>query len=253
MASGAPTDGAGAGRWDPQQDGGDDVEGGASPMNLRRQPSEQKEWVTPSRTALRAVRSSTVMPQMGSVAMPAGVLVGENSPNEDTRFRKKGGGRRSSPAATHAHGSADSRYFPQQPEPQHPSGSACTPAVGHSSTQQAQVQLVHSHPPVSQHPQHSHVPQPPFWPLMVAGTKASAIRRIRLFMEKPFALIGRLNRSRHVTTCDRGKATASTRTIGLTSADGMTRLGGRFSSARRRRELVPAGSARPVTPPRTPG
>jgi hypothetical protein len=61
----------------------------------------------------------------------------------------------------------------------------------HSSTQQSQVQLLHSQLPVSQQPQQSHWSQPAFWPLMVAGTKgtkASAAMRIRLFMEKSFAL-----------------------------------------------------------------
>jgi hypothetical protein len=97
--------------------------------------------------------------------------------------------------------------LPQQPEPQHPACSTFTPAVGHSSTQQTQVQALHSHLSVSQQPQQSHVSQPAFWLLMVAGTKASAARRIRLFMGK-ILCIGSLNRSRHVTTCERGKATA---------------------------------------------
>jgi hypothetical protein len=81
--------------------------------------------------------------------------------------------------------------LPQHPEPQHPACSALRIAVGHSSTQQTQVQLVHSQLPVSQQPQQSHLSQPAFWPLMVAGTKgtkASAAMRIRLFMEKSFAL-----------------------------------------------------------------
>jgi hypothetical protein len=80
--------------------------------------------------------------------------------------------------------------LPQHPEPQHPSRSAFTPAVGHSSTQQTQVQALHSHLSVSQQPQQSHVSQPAFWLLMVAGTKgtkASAATRIRLFMGKSFA------------------------------------------------------------------
>jgi hypothetical protein len=47
MASARPVAGAAAGRWDPQQgdagDGDNDkMAGNASPMNLRRQPSEQK-------------------------------------------------------------------------------------------------------------------------------------------------------------------------------------------------------------------
>lgn len=76
-------------------------------------------------------------------------------------------------------------YLPQQPEPQHPACSAFTPAGRHSSTQQTQVQLVHSHRPVSQQPQQSHLAQPTFRLLLVAGTKgtrASAAKRIRLFM-----------------------------------------------------------------------
>jgi hypothetical protein len=97
---------------------------------------------------------------------------------------KKGGGRLSSPAAPYSHGSLARRYLPQHPEPQHPARSAFTPAVGHSSTQQTQVQCLHSQLPVSQQPQHSHWSQPAFWPLMVAGTKASAAKRIRLFMGK---------------------------------------------------------------------
>jgi hypothetical protein len=105
-------------------------------------------------------------------------------------FEKKGGGRRSSPAATHSHGSRVSCYLPQHPEPQHPSRSALRPAVGHSSTQQSQVQALHLQLPVSQQPQQSHLSQPAFWPLMVAGTKgmkASAVKRMKLFMVKTFA------------------------------------------------------------------
>ena len=78
-----------------------------------------------------------------------------------------------------------SGYLPQHPEPQHPSRSAFTPAVGHSSTQQTQVQVLHSQTPVSQQPQHAHFSQPVFWLPMEAGTegtKASAASRIRLFM-----------------------------------------------------------------------
>ena len=95
-------------------------------------------------------------------------------------------------------------YLLQQPEPQHPACSAFRPAVGHSSTQQSQVQLVHTQLPVSQHPQ-----QPVSKLLLVAGTKgtrASAAKRIRLFMVR-ILFIGTLNRSLHVTPCDRGKAT----------------------------------------------
>ena len=101
-------------------------------------------------------------------------------------------------------------YLLQHPEPQHPACSAFRPAVGHSSTQQTQVQFVHTQLPVSQQPQQSHLPQPAFWLLVVAGTKgtrASAAKRIRLFMVG-ILFIGTLNRSLHVTTCERGKATA---------------------------------------------
>jgi hypothetical protein len=57
--------------------------------------------VTPSRTALVAVFSSTVMPQMGSVAMDAGFLFSGHQPTRGFAVHgKKGGGRRSSPAAT---------------------------------------------------------------------------------------------------------------------------------------------------------
>jgi hypothetical protein len=56
----------------------------------------------------------------------------------------------------------------------------------HSSTQQTQVQFLHSQLPVSQQPQQSHLSQPAFWPLMVAGRKAIAAMRIRLFMGKSF-------------------------------------------------------------------
>ena len=78
-------------------------------------------------------------------------------------------------------------YFVQQPEPQHPSRSAFTPPVGHSSTQHTHVQLLHSHLPVSQQPQQSHDGQLAFPPMMAAGTSPSAAQRIRLFMEKSFA------------------------------------------------------------------
>jgi len=122
-------------------------------------------------------------------------------------WQKKGGGRRLSPAATQPHGSLVSCYLLQHPEPQHPSRSAFRPAVGHSSTQQTQVQFLHSQLPVSQQPQQSHLSQPAFWPLMVAGTKANAAMRIRLFMGK-ILCIGTLNRSLHVTTCEHGKAIA---------------------------------------------
>jgi hypothetical protein len=80
--------------------------------------------------------------------------------------------------------------LPQHPEPQHSSRSAFRPAVGHSSTQQSQVQALHLQLPVSQQPQQSHLSQPAFWLLMVAGTKgmkASAVKRMKLFMVKTFA------------------------------------------------------------------
>jgi len=101
--------------------------------------------------------------------------------------KKEGGGRRSSPAAQDTLTRINRCYLPQHPEPQHPSCSAVTPAVGHSPPQQTQMQLVHSQLPVSQQPQQSHVSQPARWLLRVAGTKgtkASAARRIRLFMGK---------------------------------------------------------------------
>lgn len=67
-------------------------------------------------------------------------------------------------------------------------------------------------------------------------------------------LHGKLNRSRHVTTCDRGKATADvTRPAGSRPRTGRHRFGGRFSSARRRRGPGLAGSARKARPPHTPG
>jgi hypothetical protein len=49
------------------------------------------------------------------------------------------------------------------------------------------VQSLHPQTPLSQQPQQSHLGQPAFWLLMVAGTKgtkASAAQRIRLFMGK---------------------------------------------------------------------
>jgi hypothetical protein len=76
----------------------------------------------------------------------------------------------------------------QHPEPQQPCRSAFRPAESQPSTQQAQVQLLHSHPPVSQQPQQSHFGQPPSRLTIAAGTKgtkASADQRIRLFMENP--------------------------------------------------------------------
>ena len=75
-------------------------------------------------------------------------------------------------------------YWLQQPEPQ-ASLLAVRPAAGHSSAQQAQVQLLHPQLPVSQQPQHSHAGQPAFWPAREAGAKgmhASAVQRIRTFM-----------------------------------------------------------------------
>jgi len=104
---------------------------------------------------------------------------------------KEGGGRRSSPAAQDTFTRITRCYLLQHPEPQLPSCSACTPAVGHSSSQQTQVQLMHSHLPVSQQPQQSHALQPARWPLRVAGTmdtKASAAMRNRLFMGRILCL-----------------------------------------------------------------
>ena len=67
-------------------------------------------------------------------------------------------------------------------------------------------------------------------------------------------LHGKLNRSRHVTTCDRGKATADiTRPAGSRPRTGRHRFGGRFSSARRRRGPGLAGSAQKARLPHTPG
>ena len=143
-------------------------------------------------------------------------------------------------------------YLLQHPEPQQPACSAFTLAGRHSSTQQTQVQLVHSQLPVSQHPQQSHFPQPTFRLLSVAGTKgtrASAAKRIRLFMGN-ILVMGTSNRSLHVTTCERGKATArATASLRLTPTDGEARFNGRFSSARHRRGSAQAGSEWIVTPP----
>ena len=110
---------------------------------------------------------------------------------------------------THSHGLPIGRYLLQHSEPQHPFCSAFTSAVGHSSTQQTQVQRVHSQRSVSQQPQQSHDPQPAFRLLVVGtkGTRASTAKRIRLFMIG-ILFSGTLNRSLRVTTCERGKATA---------------------------------------------
>ena len=63
-----------------------------------------------------------------------------------------------------------------------------------------------------------------------------------------------LNRSRHVTTCDRGKTTADViRPAGSRPSAGRRRFGGRFSSARRHTGPGLAGSARQATPPHTLG
>ena len=86
---------------------------------------------------------------------------------------------------TRSHGLPVGWCYLQHPEPQHPACSALRTAVGHSSTQQTQVQVAHTQLPVSQQPQQSHFPQPAFWLLVVTGTKgtrASAAKRIRLFM-----------------------------------------------------------------------
>lgn len=115
---------------------------------------------------------------------------------------------------TPLHGVAAEYYLPQHSEPQQPVCLAFRPAVGHSSTQQSQVQKLHVQLPVSQQPQHSHSGQPTFWLARLAGTKgtrASDTKRIRLFMVG-ILLMGsfmeRLNQSHHVTTCERGKTTA---------------------------------------------
>jgi len=123
---------------------------------------------------------------------------------------------------TRSHGLPVGAYLLQHPEPQHPACSAFTAAGRHSSTQQTQVQLVHSHFPVSQQPQQSHFAQPTFRLLLVAGTKgtrASAAKRIRLFMVG-ILFVGTMNRSRHVTTCDRGKAIAYAHPCRRTYAQG---------------------------------
>jgi hypothetical protein len=82
----------------------------------------------------------------------------------------------------------------------------------HSPTQHSQPHFVQSQVPFSQQPQHSH-----FWQLahllpLMAGTKAarpSAAQMKKLFMGN-LTLLFELNRSLHVTTCERGKALAET-------------------------------------------
>lgn len=98
---------------------------------------------------------------------------------------------------------------PLQPEPQQSSRSPVAPTVGHSSTQHSHRHAAHSQVPVSQHPQQSQMGQPNFWPPSIVatkGTRPSIAQRIKLFMEKPLCMMKKLNRSRHVTTCERGKA-----------------------------------------------
>ena len=67
-------------------------------------------------------------------------------------------------------------------------------------------------------------------------------------------LHGKLNRSHHVTTCERGNTTTDViRPAGSRPRTGRRRLGGRFSSARRHTGSGLAGSARKATPPHTLG
>ena len=85
------------------------------------------------------------------------------------------------------HRLASRRYDAQQPEPQHAGCSAFTPAVGHSSTQHAQVHFAHLQVPVSQQPQQSHFGQPTFRLPSIAdtkGTRPSVAQSKKLFMEK---------------------------------------------------------------------
>jgi len=70
-----------------------------------------------------------------------------------------------------------------QPAPQHAESAALRPPVGHSPTQQSQLQLAHAHVPVSQQPQHAHFGQPPPTAGM-KGTRPSAAQSKRLFMEE---------------------------------------------------------------------
>ena len=110
---------------------------------------------------------------------------------------QEGGGRLASPAATRTSLLTVGDYFPQQPEPpqpepQHSSAPAFTPAAGHSSTQHSQVQLVHLQTPVSQQPQHSHFGQPAVGPAVMAETEAarpSAAQSRKPFMGKPLAFV----------------------------------------------------------------
>jgi hypothetical protein len=105
-------------------------------------------------------------------------------------------------------------YAPQQPEPQQLSRSAFRPAVGHSSTQHSQVHVVHVQVPVSQQLQQSHFGQPACGAPSTgaaAGTSPTAAQiknqSKKLFMGFSLSMWN-LNRSLHVTTCERGKARA---------------------------------------------
>jgi len=148
-------------------------------------------------------------------------------------LKKRAAGDAGPPPPTHITRSAATVYR-QQLEPQQLSRPAWATPIGHAPTQHAptqhaQVQLVHVQLPVSQQPQQSHFGQPAFWLTTVAGTKGrrpNAAQTIRLFMGK-LRCIWKLNRSRHATTCERGKATGGARPIsGLTSTEGKTRCGG---------------------------
>ena len=102
-----------------------------------------------------------------------------------------------------------SDYLLQQPEPQHSSRAPAAPTVGHSSTQHSHKHTAQSQVPVSQQPQQSQMGQPQSRLPSIAGTKGtrpSVAQRMKLFMEKPLCMMKKLNRSRHVTTCERGKA-----------------------------------------------
>jgi hypothetical protein len=182
-------------------------------------------------------------------------LTARGGRRQDPGLEKGAAGDAGPPPPTHITRSPATGYR-QQLEPQQLSRLAWATPVGHSPTQHAQVQFVHVQLPVSQQPQQSHVGQPVFWLTTVAGTKGrrpNAAQTIRLFMGK-LHCIWKLDRSRHVTTCERGKATAGASPIsGLTSTEGETRYGGRFSSARRQRGSAAGGPVRPTTQPDTRG
>jgi len=106
--------------------------------------------------------------------------------------KKKGGGGHASPAATNRITLSAGGYLQQLPEPpqpvpqpvpQHAEPAASRPPVGHSPTQQAQLQLAHAHVPVSQQPQQAHFGQPPPTADM-KGTRPRAAQSKRPFMEK---------------------------------------------------------------------